>query len=33
MLTFEKNIYYFSIRMKYIQGSIMKSSGKIFREH
>ena len=34
MLTFEKTQkYYFSNRMKYIEDSLMKSSGKIFRKH
>ena len=34
MLTFEKTQkYYFSNRAKYIEGSLMKSSGKIFRQH
>ena len=34
MLTFEKTQeYYFLNRTKYIEGSLMKSSGNIFREH
>ena len=34
MLTFEKTQKYcFLNRMKYIEGSLMKSSGKISREH
>ena len=34
MLTFEKTQkYYFVSRMKYSEGSLMKSFGKIFREH
>ena len=34
MPTFEKTQkYYFSNRMKYIEDSLMKSSGKIFRKH
>ena len=34
MLTSEKTQkYYFSNRMKYIKGSLVKSSGKISREH
>ena len=34
MLIFEKKQkYYYLNRMKYIEGSLMKSSGKIFREH
>ena len=33
MLTFDKKTqkYYFLNRMKYIEGSLMKSSSKIFR--
>ena len=34
MLIFEKKQkYYYLNRMKYIEGSLMKSSGKIFRGH
>ena len=34
MLTFEKTQkYYFLNRMKYIEGSLMNSTGKIFKEH
>ena len=34
ILTFEKTQkYYFLNIMKYIEGSLMSSSGKIFREH
>ena len=34
MLTFEEaQKYYFLNRMKYIEGSLMKSSGKISGEH
>ena len=34
MLTFEKiQKYYFLNRMKYIEGSLMKYSGKVSREH
>ena len=34
MLTFEKiQKYYFLNRMKYIEGGLMKSSGKISREY
>ena len=34
MLTFEKpQKYYFLNRVKYIEGSLMKSSGKICREY
>ena len=34
MLTSEKTQkYYFSNRVKYIEGSLMTSSGKISREH
>ena len=29
----KKQKYYYLNRMKYIEGSLMKSSGKIFREH
>ena len=33
-LTFKKTQkYYFLNSMKHIQGSLMKSAGKIFREH
>ena len=33
MLTLEKKKNYFLNKMKYIEGSTMKSSGKISREH
>ena len=33
MLAFEKTQKYFLNRMKHIEGSLMKSSGKISREH
>ena len=33
MLKFEKTQKYFLNRMKCIEGSLMKSSGKIFTEH
>ena len=33
MLTFGKQKYYFLNRVKYIEVSLMKSSGKIYREH
>ena len=33
MLTFKKTQEYFLNRMKYIESSLIKSSGKISREH
>ena len=33
MQTFEKTQKYFLNRMKYIEGGLMKSSGKIPRQH
>ena len=33
MLTYRTMQKYFLNRMKYIEGSFVKSSGKIFREH
>ena len=33
MLKFEKTQRFYFFRVKYIEGSLMKSSGKISREH